>query len=451
MKDNGIESIISADQVLFLSNLKSNFELDVVSVDNMSKSFHSEMQKGLSGQPSSLKMLPAYLTPSTGLEQGRFLAIDLGGTNLRVLLVSLDGQGNALVVAVKKVLLPENIMKGSATELFDFIASCVELFFEQNEIRRDVNHLLGFTFSFPVEQQAVDSGKLIQWTKGFSIKDGIGDDIAVLLKHSFKRSHLECIKITALVNDTVGTLMEKSYSNSTCDMGVILGTGTNGCYLERIEKIEKIEFYSSKQEMIVNIEWGNFNGYRGTSYDKALDRESINPGVQPFEKMIAGMYLGELSRLIICDMIDKELLFAGTPSDVFRNTGILRTKDMSLIANDKTAVLAETNTFLTKLGIGKSSLADRQILQNIFYTVSNRAARIAAAAIASVVQWMDPLLIKNHSIAIDGSVFEKYPLFKHYMNDLLIEYFKNKSSFIELIQAEDGSGKGAAVTASTLT
>ncbi len=416
----------------------------------MSKSFHSEMQKGLFGQFSSLKMLPAYVTRSCGMEKGQFLAIDLGGTNLRVLMVSLDGKGNVLVDAVKKVSLSDSIMKGSTEELFDFIASCVELFFKENEIRRDINYHLGFTFSFPVEQSAIDSGNLIQWTKGFNIKDGIGDDVAILLQKAFKHRQLHCIKISALINDTVGTLMEKSYSNSTCDMGVILGTGTNACYLEQIDKIKKSQFDPSKQDMIVNMEWGNFNGCKGTSYDKTLDNESINPGTQRFEKMIAGMYLGELSRLIICDMIEKNLLFTGIATDTLWAKGILKTDDMSLIATDKTTFLSETNTFLSELGITGSSLADREILQKIFYTVSKRAARIAAAAIVSVVQWMDPLLIRNHLIAIDGSVFEKYPLFKQYMDDLLSEYFKDKSIFIELVQAEDGSGKGAAITASTL-
>ncbi len=444
------KATISSDQDLFLSNLATCFNLDVASVDNISNSFHSEMQKGLSGQSSSFKMLPAYVTRSSGMEQGQFLAIDLGGTNLRVLLVSLDGRGNALVDAVKKVSLSENIMTGSSIELFDWIASCVELFFEENGISRYVNYHLGFTFSFPVEQLAINSGRLIQWTKGFRINDGVGDDVAILLKRAFEHRQLHFIKISALINDTVGTLIEKSYSNSTCDMGVILGTGTNACYLEQIDKIKKSQFDPSKQDMIVNMEWGNFNGCKGTSYDKTLDNKSINPREQRFEKMVAGMYLGELSRLIICDMIDKKLLFTGISTDIFRDTGILKTESMSLIANDKTTFLSETNTFLSKLGINKSSLADREILQKIFYIVSKRAARITAAAIASVVQWMDPLLTKNHSIAIDGSVFEKYPLFKQYMDDLLSEYFKNKKFFIELVQSEDGSGKGAAVAASAL-
>ena len=60
--------------------------------------------------------------------------------------------------------------------------------------------LLGLTFSFPVEQTALDSGKILTWTKGFSAKNAIGNDVVKLLQDAFdrKRMHVKCV---ALVND----------------------------------------------------------------------------------------------------------------------------------------------------------------------------------------------------------------------------------------------------------
>jgi len=59
---------------------------------------------------------------------------------------------------------------------------------------------LGLTFSFPVEQKALDSGMLLTWTKGFSAKNAIGNDIVKLLQDAFDRKHMH-VKCVALVND----------------------------------------------------------------------------------------------------------------------------------------------------------------------------------------------------------------------------------------------------------
>jgi hexokinase len=59
---------------------------------------------------------------------------------------------------------------------------------------------LGLTFSFPVEQTALDSGTLLTWTKGFSARNAIGKDVVKLLQDAFDRKHIH-VKCVALVND----------------------------------------------------------------------------------------------------------------------------------------------------------------------------------------------------------------------------------------------------------
>lgn len=59
---------------------------------------------------------------------------------------------------------------------------------------------LGLTFSFPVEQTALDSGKLLTWTKGFAAKNAIGKDVVALLQDAFDRKHMH-VRCVALVND----------------------------------------------------------------------------------------------------------------------------------------------------------------------------------------------------------------------------------------------------------
>jgi hexokinase len=59
---------------------------------------------------------------------------------------------------------------------------------------------LGLTFSFPVEQTALDKGILLTWTKGFSAKNAVNKDVVGLLQDAFDRKHLH-VKCVALVND----------------------------------------------------------------------------------------------------------------------------------------------------------------------------------------------------------------------------------------------------------
>jgi len=41
-----------------------------------------------------------------------------------------------------------------------------------------------------------------------------------------------------VINDNVGVLMAGAHTDPNCRIGLILGTGTNCCYLEDLEKVE---------------------------------------------------------------------------------------------------------------------------------------------------------------------------------------------------------------------
>lgn len=91
--------------------------------------------------------------------------------------------------------------------LADYLADSVDAFltthspteFSDRNASPDVVHL-GLTFSFPVEQTALDSGKILTWTKGFSAKNAVGNDVVKLLQDAFDRKHIH-VKCVALVND----------------------------------------------------------------------------------------------------------------------------------------------------------------------------------------------------------------------------------------------------------
>ena len=43
-----------------------------------------------------------------------------------------------------------------------------------------------------------------------------------------------------MLNDTVGTLMACAFKDNRCQIGVIVGTGTNACYMEKISNCNKL-------------------------------------------------------------------------------------------------------------------------------------------------------------------------------------------------------------------
>ena len=103
---------------------------------------------------SSVKCYPAYVKSlPTGKETGRFLALDLGGTNFRVLLVEI-GENKKFSMDSKIFAIPKEIMTGTGNELFDHIASCLADFVEDFELKGE-QLPLGFTFSFPCKQEGL--------------------------------------------------------------------------------------------------------------------------------------------------------------------------------------------------------------------------------------------------------------------------------------------------------
>ena len=74
-----------------------------------------EMDAGLSPathKTANVKMFPTYVrNAADGTETGKFLAIDLGGTNFRVLLVDLESDATPAVTS-KRFVIPQSIMLG---------------------------------------------------------------------------------------------------------------------------------------------------------------------------------------------------------------------------------------------------------------------------------------------------------------------------------------------------
>eukprot|EP00249_Psilotum_nudum_P023537 c28914_g1_i2 orf=472-1983(-) len=432
-----------------------------------------EMHAGLASEGGSkLKMLLTFVDSlPTGDEVGLFYALDLGGTNFRVIRVQLGGrEGRVLRQEFEEVSIPPDIMVGTNEDLFDFIAVELASFVasegEGQHPKPDRQRELGFTFSFPMKQMSVDSGALIKWTKGFAISDGVGKDVAESLHEAMKRQGLD-MRVAVLVNDSVGTLAGARYWNEDVMAAVILGTGTNACYIERADAITKYQGSAPKSgSMVINMEWGNFwsSHLPRTSYDEDLDGESLNPGDQGFEKLISGMYLGDILRRVLLRMARDAALFGDTvPPNLFLPF-ILRTPDMSSMHQDESADLREVGKVLKDvLGISNVPLKVRKVVVEVCDLAAERGARLAAAGIVGILKKIgrdgsvsggkvknDVIKGKKTTVAIDGGLYEHYPKFRLYLQGAAVELLgKDSAENIVVELSKDGSGIGAALLAAS--
>uniref|UniRef100_A0A8C7M9C8 hexokinase n=1 Tax=Oncorhynchus kisutch TaxID=8019 RepID=A0A8C7M9C8_ONCKI len=421
-----------ADQTRQIAQTLAEFRLSKAQLLEVKKRMRTEIENGLGKKThdsATVKMLPTYVrsTPD-GTENGDFLALDLGGTNFRVLLVKIrSGKRRTVEMHNKIYAIPIEVMQALSHKFMQFIAIWI--------------------FGHIVHAFSVFQGILVNWTKGFKCTDCEGEDVVELLREGIKRKEEFDLDVVAVVNDTVGTMMTCAYEEPTCEVGLIAGTGSNACYMEEMRNIETVE--GNEGRMCVNMEWGAFgdNGCLDdirTQYDCAVDENSLNEGKQRYEKMCSGMYLGEIVRNILIDLTKRGFLFRGKISETLKTRGIFETKFLSQIESDRLALL-QVRAILQQLGLD-STCDDSIIVKEVCSTVSLRAAQICGAGMAGVVDKIRENRGLDHldvTVGVDGTLYKLHPHFSRIFHQTVKELAPKCN--VNFLLSEDGSGKGAAL------
>jgi len=451
-----------------LDAIAPNFHLSESKLHEITKRFLEEFASGITAYNHPMAMIPTFVTGvPNGTEKGTFLALDLGGTNLRVCEVTLRGD-KTFSLRQAKYKVSEALKTGEASVLFDYLADSVDAFLTESPsiVSEQSEELyLGFTFSFPVEQTAIDKGVLLTWTKGFAAKNAIGRDVVKLLQDAFDRKHIH-VRCIALVNDTVGAMLSHAYATGSCILGAIFGTGTNGAFGVPVSEVTKLGNNAAVikgGQMILNTEWGAFDNTRNvlpsTSFDQKLDRESINPTYQAFEKFVSGMYLGEVVRNILLSFVDAvpPLLFQGRSTPILNTHYGFDSAYMSLIETAKTT--EEIRTVLidqVKFHPDMISDEDCEAARYVCEMVATRAAALSGCALAAVLVQTGRARLgggltegdKPYRVGLDGSLAEHYPHFETRLRKALQAIVGEEvEKSVEIGMAKDGSGVGAALGA----
>ncbi|KAF7977230.1 hypothetical protein HWV62_4327 [Athelia sp. TMB] len=216
--DDSVEALVS--------NIEAQFDLAPAQLEDLTKAFLDEVAQGLSAYRQPLAMIPTFVTSvPNGTETGR------------VCQVAFSGDHKYEVELQKQHKIKDDLKNGEATKLFgklriEYLAECVDIFVKESsdaflslDASSDSPVYLGLTFSFPVEQHALDSGVLLQWTKGFSAKNAVGHDVVSLLQEALDE------------RDTHVKQLALCFRKHMSLEGAIFGTGTNGAWVEDVKKL----------------------------------------------------------------------------------------------------------------------------------------------------------------------------------------------------------------------
>lgn len=400
-----------------MQNAVREFDVSPNALLDIRKNFTKELEEGLADpSKSSLKILPSFLNVPTGDETGTYLALDFGGTNVRVLKVKIWKHSNYKIL--KKIEFPLKMegkydftSKNATGEgLFDFIGKLVELALEGST--DDI--LLGHTFSFPSEQLDLANAKLISWTKEFQTQGVEGANVSELLSKALLKRNLTNVKPVAVVNDTVAALLAGAYTHANTLIGSIYATGHNTCYLE--------PNYNG-EPMIINLESGGFSKAEQNTYDKLLDKSSEKPGEQLLEKMVSGRYVGELYSLVVKQALASEEDFAFDALDL---CNIAQSLDVKKIVKEKAAYDIQDKE-------------EEDLFIKLAQNVMNRSASLISATFLGIYYHIRKL----PTIAVDGSLYAK----NRFLQNIIDENLKKAGGNIRSFKVNDGSALGAAIAA----
>ena len=272
------------------------------------------------------------------------------------------------------------------------------------------------------------------------------------------------VKVVAILNDTTGTLVKGRYDDQNCCIGLILGTGCNGAYLERVVNVSNWDNNSS-EHVIVDPEFGAFgdNGcidFVKTEFDRAIDDASLLPKSFTYEKYFAGKYIGELARLILFRLHQEDLLFSGQ-STKLDEAGIFDSSDLSDIeqdAFDATRVFeslslngtyVRTKEIFAKLGYPpneKINNSDLAIVQYVCKLLSERCGLLVGIPLSVFLDRMERTE-GECGIAVTGSLYKYHPRLKRVLEKYIGKNMKNKNIKFYTFLSDDGSGKGAGLVA----
>jgi len=340
--------------------------------------------------------------------------------------------------------LPEEFKTYSGEQFFQYLADRLKEFLALSRRVPQGSISLGFNFPCPVRPTGPSSGIVTNWTKSYSVENVLGKDAAQLLQAALDNSGLNYVRVVVLLNDTTATLLAGSYGPTTQSVlvGVILGVATNVVYQEQLDDIPVKAFHadtfnlykksSREKTMIIDTEWGAFGESSGdldslrTEIDDKVDQQSSNPGKDTFTKLVCGLYIGEIVRLILAKLHQLKYLLPDRDLPFLGKAGMWKMthRHMSSIETDRGITFSSTKRVLSELGL-EVDLETCRIIKKVCETVTARSASLAGAGVAAIIRRIPREMV---TVAIDGSLLRYHPTYRKRLEESIGAMLKLRPS-----------------------
>lgn len=417
---------------------KYGMHYESIDIESNCREFINEMDSGLKGKDSSLKMIPTYIGLGKDIPIDEpVIVMDAGGTNFRVATVYFDKDKKPVIENFKLYSMPGTNGEIGKEEFFETIA-------EYMEPVLDKSNKIGFCFSYATEIMPNKDGKLLYFCKEVRVKGVEGELIGENVLAAIKKKGYDANKSIVLLNDTVATLLggKAAYPDRPFDsyIGFILGTGTNTCYIEENKNITKVPSIANTDgSMLINTESGGFSKVPRGKLDIEFDSGTVNPGQYIFEKMISGGYQGGLI-LTVIKKAAEEGLFGKECSNRIASLDSLASKEI-----DDYLYYSYGQNKLAQCCVSK---ADRLALYYIIDNMIERAARLVTANIAAVVlktgKGTNPCM--PVCVTAEGTTFYKSKLFRGKLDYYVKTYLNDdKKVYCDFVKADNATLIGTAI------
>lgn len=203
-------------------------------------------------------------------------------------------------------------------------------------------------------------------------------------------------------------MIASAYHDPETIIGAISGVGCNACYMENCGSIPKLSGLPQDLPMAINCEYGAFDNEHlvlpRTKYDINIDEESPRPNEQAFEKMSAGMYVGEIFRQVLVDLYDRGLVFKKQKANHLKTPFILDDLFIHNLEEDFTSRLTKTRQVFGSLLHLQASDAELFLCRRIAALVATRRARLCTCGVSAICMKKG---IETGHVAFDADVAGK--------------------------------------------
>lgn len=363
-------------------------------------------------EKKALKMLPAHIFMNDSINPGHYVAIDFGGTNVRIMLYEINSNvelilSNSRALRLKGITYDFTSEEYELGDIFGVIADKI-----MEIIEPDKSYLLGHTFSFPVAITGKNESKVVAMTKGFKNRNAIGQDVNKILKEKLDFIGLD-VTPNAILNDTTATLLAGKNCNPKTDIACIVGTGHNICFVDN-------------DNQIVNTECGSFNiGIPVTSYDQKFLEMISDESKDLMEAFVGGKNSGKMASNYM-EIVEKS---CGKFFLIEKVTPQLLSKALE-------------DDFDSDF---EGGIEEKSFLYAIAKVIYDRAAQLVVSELVGILKRIDPSLEREHHIVFDGSVYEKTPYFRKCITKYIRMMYPEKYRNITHSLVKDGSSLGAVI------